>query len=325
MLYTATGMFSVWVLVVSLGISVLIVVPLAGAIVRLRANYNPKGLQLDTEGGVQPHAGPVVTSMFGMIRRVYRIEGWAGLYKGLMPALLCTAVITWMYPFFGSALTPSLSAYYSPVTEVLWRLLNNVCFMLISLPIIIIEYRAITTPYRLPYFKPMYSLRKLLTAIEFRKPWVLYFTPGLLPAQIVHIVYVNLGVRTIRRFLLPELYTPRVPNVRYMHRGRLAAFLALLICSTAILTPLEIITTRLVIQRNRDSSELNPVVQEEEGDANEANKYTGEEDVIGFRSESDPYLGLADCAKRIVDEEGYGALYRTWWLTMLSSLGGALS
>lgn len=83
--------------------SFLIAVPLAGALVRFRANYTPKGLQLDGEGGVQPYAGPVVSSYFGMLMRAKRLEvsscellrmyaqcintyldlqGWSGLYKG---------------------------------------------------------------------------------------------------------------------------------------------------------------------------------------------------------------------------------------------------
>lgn len=60
--------------IISLGISLAIIVPLTGALVRFRANYNPKGLQLDAEGGVQPHTGPVVSTFFGMLTRVYRIE-----------------------------------------------------------------------------------------------------------------------------------------------------------------------------------------------------------------------------------------------------------
>jgi hypothetical protein len=92
-------------LLLSLALSLAIVVPLTGGLVRFRANYNPKGLQLDAEGGAQPHTGPVVSTFFGMLKRVYRIEvsvirfqyfwsklppllqGWAGLYKGLsMPS-----------------------------------------------------------------------------------------------------------------------------------------------------------------------------------------------------------------------------------------------
>ena len=65
---------SLFFLLVSLALSLAIVVPLTGAVVRFRANYNPKGLQLDAEGGAQPHTGPVVSTFFGMLKRVYRIE-----------------------------------------------------------------------------------------------------------------------------------------------------------------------------------------------------------------------------------------------------------
>lgn len=61
-------------LVGSLAISLAILVPLTGTLVRFRAHYNPKGLQLDPEGDVQPHTGPVITSFFAMLVRVYRIE-----------------------------------------------------------------------------------------------------------------------------------------------------------------------------------------------------------------------------------------------------------
>jgi hypothetical protein len=44
-----------------------------------------------------------------------------------------------------------------------------------------------------------------------------------------------------------------------------------------------------------------------------------------LRNEKDPYLGLTDCAKRILDEEGWMALYRAWWLTMLGGLAGAFA
>jgi hypothetical protein len=61
-------------LFISLGIYLGIAVPLNGALVRLRANFNPKSIQLDAEGNVEPHTGPVVTSFFGMLTRVKRIE-----------------------------------------------------------------------------------------------------------------------------------------------------------------------------------------------------------------------------------------------------------
>lgn len=44
-----------------------------------------------------------------------------------------------------------------------------------------------------------------------------------------------------------------------------------------------------------------------------------------LRNEKDPYLGLIDCAKKVVDEEGWSTLYRAWWLTMLGGIGSALA
>jgi len=62
------------IIVVALAVSLLITVPISGALVRLRANYNPKGLQLDDEGVVHPYTGPQLTSFFGMLARVKRLE-----------------------------------------------------------------------------------------------------------------------------------------------------------------------------------------------------------------------------------------------------------
>jgi len=61
-------------LLASLAISLALLVPLTGVLVRFRANYNPKGLQLDAEGDAQPHTGPVITSFFAMLKRVHDIE-----------------------------------------------------------------------------------------------------------------------------------------------------------------------------------------------------------------------------------------------------------
>ena len=58
----------------TLALSIAIAVPLTGVLVRYRANYNPKGLQLDAEGDAQPYTGPIIRSYFTMFARVYRIE-----------------------------------------------------------------------------------------------------------------------------------------------------------------------------------------------------------------------------------------------------------
>ena len=42
-----------------------------------------------------------------------------------------------------------------------------------------------------------------------------------------------------------------------------------------------------------------------------------------LRHEKDPYLGFMDCAKRIIDEEGWQTFYRAWWVTVLAAIVSA--
>lgn len=163
----------------------------------------------------------------------------------------------------------------------------------------------------------------MLTPTERRRPWILYLTPGLLAAEVLHIGIVVLGLGPLHRILLPDLSSQSGIPYRDISPWRLSIYFAVVLITTGILTPLEVIATRLAIQRNHASSEYNSVSQEVEGDAEDVGEFAGaEEDVIGLRSEADPYTSLVDCAKRIVDEEGLRALYRAWWVTLL---GGLLS
>ncbi|KAJ8455421.1 hypothetical protein ONZ45_g18950 [Pleurotus djamor] len=319
------GILDALTLVASLAVSLAVVVPLSGILVRFRANYNPKSLQLDPEDGPQPHAGPIINTYFGMLKRVYTLERWSGLYKGFMPTLLSTVAIT-----FGLLITmkdprPRHGRYSAPDTGVLGTLFYGVMMSLIGLPTVIITYRAITTPHILPWFSPLKSLRVLLTPTERRRPWVLYLTPGLLAAEFSHLGYVVLVLGTLRRLLLPALSKPGIPRPEDFPLGRTITFAVIVALSTIVLTPLEVIGTRLAIQRNHASSDYNSVSQEVDGDAEDLPEYSPEEDVIGLRSETDPYVGVLDCAQRILQEEGLRALYRAWWLTMLGGLAAAFS
>lgn len=65
--------FAILTFIFSLALSLAVIVPLTGVLVRFRANYNPKGLQLDSEGVAQPHTGPRV-SFLGMFKRVFLFE-----------------------------------------------------------------------------------------------------------------------------------------------------------------------------------------------------------------------------------------------------------
>ncbi|THH07227.1 hypothetical protein EW145_g3524 [Phellinidium pouzarii] len=225
-------------------VSFLVAVPLAGTLVRFRANYTPKGLQLDGEGGVQPHTGPVVNSYFAMLKRVKRLEGWSGFYRGF------------------------------------------------------------TT--------------------ERKRPWTLFLTPGLLVSEVLRIAYINLLMDPLRMMILPaasdEDQAKPFANISV---ARLSIYLGLVFISLIIICPLEVISTRLSIQRNHAHSGFSIVGQDEVTDVNDVVYSASDEDVIGLRPDDDPYTGFMDCVKRIVDEEGSKTLFRAWWLIFIPLLSAA--
>ncbi|KAJ7188173.1 hypothetical protein C8R46DRAFT_1053911 [Mycena filopes] len=311
-------------LIPSLALSLVIVVPLTGVLVRFRANYTPRGLALDNEGSAVPHTGPVVNSYFGMFRRVWQIEGAAGLYKGLMPTFLAALAISLVILTFMDTSSPRHGQYRAPVAGILGTFFYSISMMIFSLPITIITYRAITTPHKLPYFQPAKSLRVLLTPTERRRPWIIYTTPGLFLTQCLHVAYVTLCLSPLHRILVPM----HEEGVSYPQLSpvKLALYFVVVIFSAGILTPLEVMATRLAIQRNQASAEYNSVSQEVDGDAEDVPEFAGaEEDVIGLRTEADPYMGFLDCGKTIINEEGFRALYRAWWITLLGGFVSALA
>ena len=163
-----------------------------------------------------------------------------------------------------------------PDAGILATLVYTMFGMLVALPAAIITYRSIVTPYRLPWFSPIYSLRILLTPTERRRPWVLYLTPGLLATQLFHIAYTVVILHGVRTLLLSK---------DGFSSAKFGIYLTVEILSTAVTCPLEVMTTKLAIQRNHSTAEYNSVEQEVEDDAIEAPEYAEysgeEEDVIG--------------------------------------------
>ncbi|KAG8712106.1 hypothetical protein FRC09_017108 [Ceratobasidium sp. 395] len=315
-------------------------VPIAGAIVRLRANYTPKGLQLNQEedinesSHVAPEArvGPAVNGIVNMLRRIHRLEGWPGMYKGFMPAFVSTILLTlWaVLTIPGHAKYQPRSQMHVPGTGILRGLLYGMGALVVGIPYEILFNRAVCTPHRLPWFRPMEALRIILTPFERRKPWVLYLTPGLLAARMLILVWVVAVARVVRSMLLPSLANglgsaadldDQNRMTKRLNMTNLTIFILFSASSTAVLCPLEVLATRLSVQRNHPRTDADCAI---DGMADPAAEYIGEEeDVIALRSEEDPYLGLADCARRMIDEEGFGSLFRAWWLTMLAvTMGG---
>jgi hypothetical protein len=127
----------------------------------------------------------------------------------------------------------------------------------------------------------MQSVRVLLTPTERRKPWMLYLTPGLMASEVAHILVVVLLLSPIRRWLLPEFSKPDIIPDEVSFFSIAMYSIAAVVC-TGIMTPLEVISTRLAIQRNHASAELNSVNQEVDGDAEGTEDYGADEEVIGY-------------------------------------------
>lgn len=266
--------------------------------------------------------GPVLTSIWPTLGRIKRIEGWRGFYKGAIPALLTTVMISIASIIFvGSSVHKGPKGSYTvPEAGAIRTGLFTIVLTLITLPMTVITNRCIITPYLLPFDAKM-ALRLVLTPDEYAKPWKLYRAPGLLVSVVLHVLWVTLVARSVKWILVSKTDDGSIVSIPL-----LIIFLIFQLLSSLLLTPLEVIATRLSIQRN-SYSPYSRASQSEAGAAlPEGIAFAGEaEDVIGLRPEEEPYDGFLDCLMKIKEEEGAVALWRAWWVTALGNLGSAFS
>ncbi|KAF8194064.1 hypothetical protein K438DRAFT_1969354 [Mycena galopus ATCC 62051] len=284
-----------------------ITMPFTGVLVRYRANYRPKrGVHLADENEAYETRAET-DSYFGMMRRVHRLEGWAGLYQGLMPSIITALIaLVAVSPFaiflsMGTKVLPGGRVVIpTPSGLVLWIL--SFAFAVIPailiIPMQIITNRAITTPHKLSTFAPKAALQLLLSPAERLHPWKLYFAPGVGLSELLQgLVSPTLSLLF---YFVPGLYlSHRLPV--------LFASLPIIALMTLMLTPLQVMGARLTLQRLDASSDV-------ASDAASAPPAHGEE-VMEFRTQQAPYTGLIDCGRQMVEEEGWRALLRAWWVT----------
>lgn len=301
---------------VNVVIALAITIPLVGALVRYRAHYGPRAVQLGTSEDAPVTTGPVIDGYFVTLRRVHKLEGWAGLYKGTMPVVLVAVLyaLTAIPAIIRTGKPWPDRGHHSP-HSLLIMFAFGVLSLLFSIPFSIITYRAITTPYKLPYFGLRKSLRVLLTATERARPWTLYLTPGLFVTQFLTIALMILGLIPLQHLILPN-FPKSKHEIDAAIIGRLVGFFAIITIGTTVIVPLEIMANRLALQRNHASA----LPQDGDVVAEELTPYSATEDVIGLRDESDPYLSFVDTAKRMVAEEGCRTMFRAWWITFISLL-----
>ncbi|KAG6896420.1 hypothetical protein C0992_008385 [Termitomyces sp. T32_za158] len=160
-----------------------------------------------------------------------------------------------------------------------------------------------------------------MTPAERAKPWILYLTPGLLVAQLLKVSIVAPALTILRPIVLPHL--PRSGKEADSHFIlQFSAYVIMTVLATSIVVPLEVIVTRLALQRNHASQtgsqdnmhETEPLLP----------VYSAEEEVIGLRDNHDPYASFVDCLKRMVSEEGRATLFRAWWITFIPVFAAGL-
>ncbi|WVQ82656.1 hypothetical protein IAT38_004788 [Cryptococcus sp. DSM 104549] len=319
--FIITLIVATFIMVALMAVGVAITMPFTGALVRLRANYNPHAVGLDANTRV----GPTLTTLIGTLKRTKHLEGYSGLWKGALPSLAYTTLISIASIIFvgGSATKGPKNTYSVPEAGGVRMGIFTIVLTLIALPMTVLINRSIITPYKLP-LNPRTSLRVLLSPLELAKPYTLYLTPGLLATTFIHALCATLIARSMRVFFLgtaviDETTTADIAWWRWM-------FYILWQClATAWLTPLEVVSTRLSIQPNNAAglSGVGAGVDEEEAGPPEGVTFCGtDEDVIGLRPATDPYEGMVDCGRKIIEEEGWQSLYRGFWVTMLGNLFG---
>ncbi|WWC58478.1 uncharacterized protein I303_101021 [Kwoniella dejecticola CBS 10117] len=299
--FLITLLLATAILISLMAVGVAITMPFHGALVRLRANYNPHAVGLDAQSRV----GPTLTTLIGTLKRTKQLEGWWGTY----PTLAYTTLVSIASIIFvgGSSTKGPKNTYSVPEAGGVRMGLFTIVLTLIALPMTVIINRT--------------SLRVLLSPHELAKPYMLYLTPGLLATTFVHSLCVTLVARTMRVFFLGASAPEDIPDT--ISPWRWMIFILWQALATGWLTPLEVVSTRLSVQPNTPGA---VATEEEEQGPPEGVSFCGtDEDVIGLRPTTEPYLGMIDCGRKVIEEEGWQSLYRGFWWTMLSNVFGAFA
>ncbi|KAL5523349.1 hypothetical protein ACEPAF_1616 [Sanghuangporus sanghuang] len=292
-----TGIITASIFIIAFVISF----PFQAVLLKYRVNYLPsrqtEGEGTMDENPTQTGSEPAVKSYSSMFNKVLKFESWGGLYKGFVPSCIKQALIGCIVFL---VLLSKGGNIEQPTQSVQGQLANKLFRMAFSLPFSIIINRAITTPYKLPWFNPAHSFRVLLSEAERRRPWLLYLTPGLFLAEFLYEVYSIILARPLTSAVNGNKEDPS----SLFSRWPLARFCALLtneIVQTAVQCLFDVVFARLSVQCSQRTAES---VSEE--------KTEPEKNIPILHSDSRPYTGLVDCIRRIVFEEGYGALFRGW-------------
>lgn len=109
---------------------------------------------------------------------------------------------------------------------------------------------------------------------------MILFTPGLLTSEVLRISYIILIMDPLRQLIFPRSATEDNSFSPLLSLPRLGIYLVLAIVSTAVNCPLEVVSTRLSIQRNHAPGSRTADL-EEEASMGDVVYSAPDEDVIG--------------------------------------------
>lgn len=324
------------VILLSLGIVALafcLYFPFVGTLMRFWAHYNPKQIVLGDEsrgemGILQlglTDDSQNFNGYWGLMRRVKRIEGIRGLWKGLdvfavyffgnfMILIILFTILRFIFSLHLGLASASLS------------IVPIVIAYLSAIPLRAVFIRSFAASRRLRISQPAQMYKTLLyNTFERKYPLSLLSIPGLLIGFFLN----DLEVYSLSK--LRESIMQLMRLQRPLSRESICLSLILDLCGALLLTPMEVIITRLALQERRRTvhhvaSEDDPTgpapVSTVSGEPNppsyddlEGIEFAGfEEDVINLRTDQEPYTGFMNCVQCIAKEEGFSTFWRGWYI-----------
>lgn len=280
--------------------------PLKGALIRQRANFTPKIQSIpelplvdDAQHASRPR------SLLGMLQRVNAEEGIDGLYKGILPTL--GFMVFWEQISIPSIVVVGYLHFgmYDQSTVLIIAIASLIKIIATVIEAVFVN-RAVTTQEDIHSFSLRRALDALLSPTERRHPYRIFFIPGLLATCTLWVLYIVCTIGA-RHFLFVKQFPEDFGNWEDM-RPHIPLLVGAVIFSLAlnalVLTPLEVMMVRLSIQAKATQVTLlldTPPVEA-----------VG---LVRLRTDKDEYTGFISCARLIIQEEGWGALYRGWWWT----------
>ncbi|KAK1226120.1 hypothetical protein PQX77_010908 [Marasmius sp. AFHP31] len=298
-----------WSVLIAALLNQAISMPFSGALVRWTVHYHPEGVCIGDSEQPKTEPGLLVDGYFSTLRRVYRLEGWAGLYKGFWPSFLgvfaSLLIVLALLPD-----DPKLTIGRPVRLDEYGVFVQVITGLIVGIPIRVLVIRAIVTPYKLRSSNPLVAYKLLLSPIERRQPWKIYLLPGVFISQFANVLFLSIIIPAIASWL------GRLAEKSLLVAGIL--YLTFVLLGSCLQAVFSVAMSRFRVQRTRSVEEDNTGAETVADIAAAANVESySHEDVIAVRDDQDPYVSFADYVNKVIAEEGWRVLLRAWWAYFL--------